>query len=258
MGKENLAGPIYSVAKALSLLEEISRHPDGISLIDISNAFKLEKSSVFRILETLENNGFIIKTSNPIRYMLGLKLFRLGMCKQVAMPFRKIAVPFLKELRDITGETVVLATIELYDMFYIEVEECSSMLRCSIDLSKSSPAFCDAVGKVLLAYKDDEYLVKYFKHKKLVSFTPHTIKKFDGIKKDFQTVKSSGVAIEHEEKEIGIHGIAAPVRHLDPIIGASIGIIYPACRYSAAREKELTEKVKTAAEKLSKAACLMN
>jgi len=252
-----LAGPIYSVAKALSLLEEIGRHPDGIRLSDISAIFKLEKSSVFRILETLENNGFIIKTSSPVRYMLGLKLFRLGMSKQSAMPFRRMAIPFLKELRDITGETAVLAAIESYDMFFLDTEDAFSMLRCSVDLSRTRPTLYDALGKCLLAHNDDEYIVKYFKDKTQLEAAKNTGRKVDEIKKELKRIKEAGYSTDHGEKEAGIHSIAVPVKHLDVWAGACIGIIYPACRYTPTREKELIEKTKTVGRKLAEAACLM-
>ncbi len=246
---------IQSVAKALFLLEEISRHQDGISLKEITEIANLEKSSVFRILETLAINGFIIKKTDPIRYLLGLKLFRLGMSKVASMPFRRLAIPYLQKLRDATGETAVLATIESYDMFYLEVEPCSSIVRCSLDISRVKPVYCDAFGKALLGSCSDAYLDEFFR----INSSPETAPVTECGKKKFResiaAVRETGTALDHEEREPGLCGVALPVRMNNGAAYAALGVIYPSCRYAPEKEKKLIAKTRTVEQDLSRAVC---
>jgi DNA-binding IclR family transcriptional regulator len=203
MKKNIFEGPILSVSKALFLLEEVGKHPAGASLSGLTEMMSMDKSSVFRLLETLEKSGFIVKDRDAkAKYRLGLKLFRLGRAKMDAMPFRRAALPFLKTLRDLTGETAAVATKEGDDMFFLETVESGQMVRCGCDIASDKPEPSDAFGSVLLGELS---------------------------------------AAESESRAPGLCTIAAAVRDNSGKTQAALGVLWPACRHSKKRETELLE-----------------
>lgn len=256
MKRKHLSGPIYSVDKALSILEEIGRHKNGLRLTDIARTFDLEKSTVHRLLATMEKHNFV-KQSNDLKYALGLKIFQLGIVKQASMPFRRMAIPYLENLRSITGETALLGAIVGNELFYLDKEESAFAVRGSIDLGVRKPLFCDAVGKALVAFQNEKYLLDYFKELRPKAFTPNTKTKISDIKKDLDITRQNGYAVDHEESELGLYGLALPIRNIEGEVIAAIGIAYPIIRFTLKREQQLCKTLKNIGRRFNKETCFL-
>src|SRR5205085_9563540 len=139
----------------------------------------------------------------------GLSLFELGSLVRRKMDVSSEAKPYLKTLRERTGETVHLAILDHASVLFINHLESEHAVRMSVNVGVRAPAHCTAVGKALLAFQPAEILEQIVFYGGL---TPKTITAASHLRQDLATVRTRGYAIDDEELEIGLRCIAAPIR----------------------------------------------
>lgn len=214
------------------------------------------KSTVHRILTTLENRGFLQKNPKNNKYWIGLKIFSLGMYYSKNMKFRDIAKPYAQELADKYMETVHLAVID-YDkekgpeVVVVDKIQKAQFLSMTPPVGSSSPAHCSAMGKVLLSFSDPPILEEILKLP-LKKYTKNTIVDGNELLKELSLVKKQGYAIDDEELEIGLTCVAAPIFDFDDRVIASISLSGPSARLKPRIEKEIIKDVKSTAMQISR------
>jgi DNA-binding IclR family transcriptional regulator len=102
------------------------------------------------------------------------------------------------------------------------------------------PAHCTAAGKAILAYMPDDELQDMVRRNVLRRYTPFTITQVAKLKENLRLIRQRGYAVDHQELECGLSGVAAPVLSASGRELAAVGIAGPTLRF---RGKELAEKV---------------
>ena len=156
---------IRSVDRTLQVLELFSLEKPEWGITEVSKALNMYKSNVFNILFTLSERGFIKKDSNTNKYRLGIKFFELGSVVIKNMNLRKIAYPYIEKLSKEFNETVHLGVLDEGRVVSIEREESKQGLTSHIEIGKSAPLHCTAVGKAIMAYLPSDKVNAIIKEK---------------------------------------------------------------------------------------------
>jgi IclR family KDG regulon transcriptional repressor len=236
---------IRAIDRTFHILECFSLKQSELTLGELVKRTDLPKTTVFRILQSLERHRVI--AFNPVanNYVLGIKLFELGGIVFSTLKFRGVAAPFLDRL-SLKGEhTVLAAMLEEGELLYIDHRERRESSRLDSQIGKRKPPHFGMLGKTLMAYLPNGEVDELLKRYPLVKVAPRTVITPRTFKKHLEEIRARGYAFEDNEATTGMMGIAAPVRnHLGEII-AAVGITFPSFKVD---EKRITEAIATVKE----------
>jgi IclR family KDG regulon transcriptional repressor len=240
-----------SVERALAILHLFVVGEAEIGLSEISGRVGLHQSTVFRLLATMVASGFVEQSAQTGRYRLGPAALSLGQAFLRHSDLRQIAEAPMAALRDLSGETVHLATLDGPEILYLEkLPGLHPIGLMSSRVGDRAPAHCTGLGKVLLAQEPEEVLREHFQSG-LRAYTPRTITQMDVLLPTLARVRQEGFALDDEEHEEGVVCIAAPVFDSRRVV-AAISVAGPADRIrQEIRADRLTEQVLAAADEIS-------
>lgn len=241
---------VQAVEHCLHLIDALSRNERARGVTELSGDLCLAKSTVYRLLRTLVEHGYVLQDPTSGRYRLGLKLLELGAIVSDHLTIRMIAQPHLQALMEATKETVHLGLLEGHEVVYADKIECPQTIRMYSRVGRRSPLHCTALGKALLAYQRDQAL-RDMVRAGIRRYTSRTITAFRRLRAELQQIRAEGFALDNEEFEDGLRCIAAPIRDRTETVVASLGIAGPATRLESGRMPELIKHVKQAADAVS-------
>src|SRR5690625_4384456 len=135
-----------TLLKGLRVLELVSKQQDSKSLSQIANLLDLTRSNVHRTLKTLAHAGYVRIDTTSGHYVSTLKAFELGADQVLRLDARKLADPFMRQLRDDTGETVHLAILDGMDVVYIAKLEGARPIQAYTVIGGRAAAYAVATG----------------------------------------------------------------------------------------------------------------
>jgi IclR family KDG regulon transcriptional repressor len=241
-----VAPPVEAVRRALRILRCFSVDRPELGISDIARELGMHKSTVHRLLNTLELEGFIHRVDGS-RYALSWTLFELGSAVPAWQGIRSSVLRSLEALADATGETAHLSVLEGGQVLYVEKVESANQLRMPSAVGRLVPVHCTALGKVLLAGLGDDEATRLVRKLPLSRFTPNTITDPATVMGEVREVRETGFAVDREEIEEGLMCIAAPVVDETDFTCAAISIAGPASRILARFDEKVTAVKSTAA-----------
>lgn len=240
--------PVHSVERALTILEALGQKPKGYGCTELGQLLGMHKSTVHRLVSTLQAFGFTEKDPDTEHYKLGTKLIYLGLEALNSLDFRKISIPYMQELVEISKETVQLAILDSNEVFFVERDHSPEMI--TVNLGLRSQVHCTAEGKVLLANLPRENMINILKNLEMKQYTINTITEFNQMFSHLEKVRSQGFAISAEEMAEGVRSIAAPVNNHTGII-AALSITGPSSRLTLERIYRLVNVLKETCTSIS-------
>lgn len=220
---------LQSVANSLDVLDILSKE-DALTVPEIASRTGLSKSSVFRILATLESRRFVHKSADA-RYSLDIKLVVLGNSVASRLDVLRFGHPMLMELTKQTGETSHLGVLD--NDTYVRVVDkvlSPSTIRTDSYIGFGRCAHLMACGKVILAFMPQSFLDAYVKVADLRPLTNYSITSAEQLCHELQLVRQNGYSVDREESEYGLFCIGAPVFDSNHNVIAGISISGPAER----------------------------
>jgi IclR family transcriptional regulator, KDG regulon repressor len=216
--------PVKSLMKALRILDALGDHPSGLGITDLSNMMKAPKSTVHRLIATLEAAGYAVFDPPTSKYVLGSRVARLGEQLNTQSPLLAFGVQTLEMLTQECKEASHLAILEGTEVVYISREESKEPVRISFGTGHRAPAHCTALGKVLLAGLSDSEIAALYRGKKLEKPTPRSKDSLPDVVSEMTAVRKEGIAYDNEEYMPGLRCIAAPVRDFSGRIVAAMSL----------------------------------
>ena len=238
-----------AVGRALCLLETLSRVKTS-NLEALSKETGLPKATALRILSTLVEQGYVSRDSSD-RYSLTLRMFTVGSRALGNVELIDVANPVAARLRDDTGETVHIGILESNRAVYILKRESLYTIRMNSRVGKSIPLHCSAIGKVLLADRNDDELAAYAEAEGLKRYTPKTICTTEDLQAEIRKVRENGYAFDDEEHEEGIFCVAAPIRDTYGDTVASMSLSTPTFRLDRSKIDVIVQKVCASCDEIS-------
>ena len=198
--------------KSIDLLYSFESHRPEQSLFQISRNLGFPPSTTRRLLKVMMSRRLIQQDAASKLYRLGPGLFYLASVAREGLEIRKIALPLMERLRDITGENAVLHELRDGKRVCIEKVESKEVLRDSLRVGDQFPAHEGASGKVLLAYLPPDELRNYLKSGHgLKALTPRTITDPKKLAADLVRTRRQGFAYSCGERVMdGLCAISAP------------------------------------------------
>lgn len=242
---------VQSLDRAIDIIEKLVESKQGLGVTQISDSTGLHKSTVYRLLSTLNYRGFVKKDTENNKYTIGLKLFEIGSKVLNNLDLRTESKPYLMDLMNRTGETIHLGVMNNYEVVYIDKVEGTETIGMTSKIGRRVPAHCTSLGKTILAYSNEEYVDELLEKKGLPRYTAQTIVEPQKLKEHLKEIKKKGYAVDDEEQELGIRCIAAPIFNYNGEVMASFSISGPASRMSEERVENLSNLITRFADKIS-------
>jgi DNA-binding IclR family transcriptional regulator len=208
MTVESPAGGLKSVATTLDLLD-CFLSDDELGVTEVARYLGVAKSSAHRMLTTLVTRGFAEKNPETGRYRLGLHLYELGQLSVSRSRLRRLALPLMEELRQLTGQTIHLAVADRADVVHVERLQSLQGMRLLVDVPRRFPSHCSASGKVLAAF--DPAVAEARRRARFPTFTTSTLHSERAYDDMLAETHRRGMAVNRNEALVGLTSIAAPV-----------------------------------------------
>ncbi|MFF2498916.1 IclR family transcriptional regulator [Peribacillus sp. NPDC058075] len=232
MDRENM---VKSVSRALDIITIVSLKKGGLGVTEISKQIDINKSSVYRILSTLVQYGYIEQDSETERYKLGYKFLEVSSKLLESIDLRSEARQYLQELENTTNEVIHLVVYDQGEVVYIEKLEGNETLRMHSKVGKRAPMHCTSVGKAILAYLPSNVVLNILEQKGMPRHTDKTITNKDDFLQELSQVRIKGYALDLEENEYGITCIAVPIFDHSGKVIAAVSISGPTMRMTDQR-----------------------
>lgn len=239
------------VVKTLNVLESLAVSEHGKALKEIAAEVGLVKSSVFRILYTLKQAGYVEQPESNGVYRLTLKTAGLSRRNSERLGFATVARPHLARLRDTLDESVALAERRTQSVVLIDVLETSHPLRLSFHIGNDCPIHATALGKAVAAFLSPRDLAALLGKPDLPQYTDRTNTKMRELKAELARVHKLGYAVNDEETVLGAVIIGAPVFDSQGNACGALSVNIPTARCSATRKKQLIVAVRDAGQRIS-------
>jgi IclR family KDG regulon transcriptional repressor len=243
---------VQSVERTFDILEVLSHEKDGLGLTDIGKKVGLHKSTVFRLLSSLAEKGYIEKNPKTANYRLSLKFIELCSAFLNNLELKTEALPFLKKLASLTTQAVYFAILDGWEAIYIEKVETFESIRKYDIIGKRAPSYCTALGKSLLSGLSEDEIRERFQGIPLTPFTPNTITGLERLIQEVDLVRARGWSEDNEEYEEGFRCIASPIYDYRNCVIAAVSTSGPKNIISKDRDEEISQHVMDAAKDISK------
>ncbi|MCC6315644.1 MAG: IclR family transcriptional regulator [Thermomicrobiales bacterium] len=220
---------LRSAGNLLAVLACFSVRMPSWTLTELSREAGLPKSTVFRILATLEAHNFLLRDEQTGAYRPTMRLWEIGAAALVVNGLHEAAHRFLPRLSERTGETAYATILDGRDAVHVDVYVARSPVRLHADVGDRFPAHTVASGKVLLAALPDDAVEAYI-HGGLPEYTDRTLTDPQGLRDELAQVRRQGYALNRGERQHYVVGAGAPVRDHSGAVIAAIAAAGPSIR----------------------------
>jgi DNA-binding IclR family transcriptional regulator len=242
---------VQSLQRTFDILEVVGNSIKPVSLKYITDMTGLPKSTVYRLLNNLENRDYVRCDSNG-NYRLGIQLLMMSQRAEQKFEIKHLAGKYLQELNVFTKETVHLGTLEKNRVLYVDTVESPHALRLVAKLGTTNSVHCTALGKVLLYKHEDNIIREILINEGMEKRTQYTLITPDDYIQHLAVVRKQGYAVDNCESEIDGRCIAAPIFDNTGKVIAAISISGLASRFSREFiEHEVVDKLLTATREVS-------
>jgi IclR family acetate operon transcriptional repressor len=211
---------IEVLGKALNVLDVFSRvDKPRLTLQEITQHSKLSKNTVFRILYTLGEHGYVVKHNTE---------YELAQRKDLP----SVAGPHMDRLRDEFGETVNLGILEGPQIRYVDVRESPARFRLAERIGGSDHLHCTALGKAHLAFLPTKDVDRLLKQSGMPRLTARTITTVSAMKMELANVRKQGYAVDEEESMLGAYCVGVPILGAGQTPIAALSVSGPTVRFN--------------------------
>lgn len=209
---ETRARRVYSVEKAIRLLDCFWQERSALSLRELEQLTGWAKSTIHGLLASMLDSGVLEQNSTDGKYRLGYHLFELGSAVSQSWDLPQLCAPYLQELVDRFGESAYLARLSGNELILALCEEPrGGGFRVVSEPGTRLPLHCSCQGKAILAQKSSHEAQRLLSRKELKRYTPCTIIQEEKLFAQLEQVRREGVAYETEEYKLGLKSVAAPI-----------------------------------------------
>jgi IclR family pca regulon transcriptional regulator len=224
----------------------------ALTLTEITKAANLNKTTVYRILTTLENSGYLTRDPDTKRYRPGLKVLQLGFASISSLEVRQVARRYLEHLSQQVGETVSLSVLDGPDIIYVDRVRNQGIVGVVLGIGSRLPAHCTSMGKAMLAHLPSAELRPYLDQVVLEPCTAKSLVDRQALESELALVRKQGYAINDEELEMGLRAVAAPIWDNSKRVVAAVNITGFTSSISQERlAGELAESVRVTAAQIT-------
>jgi DNA-binding IclR family transcriptional regulator len=245
---------VPGLERGLKILAEFSPREPVLGAPELSKRLKIPRTTVFRLLQTLESLGFLERADKDRNYRLGVAVLRLGFEYLSSLELTDLGLPIIEALRTSTGLTSHILIRDGRDVVFVAKAQSQEPIFSSVKVNVGTrlPAHATTHGHVLMGDLSLDELRALYPEPVLERFTrltPETVEAlYDMVRADAER----GYAISQSSFERGISVVTAPVRNDTGRIVAVLTTTIPRPEIDATLlDTGLVDKVRHAATELS-------
>jgi IclR family KDG regulon transcriptional repressor len=240
-----------SIKSALDILDCFTPDVQEIGVMEIARKLDMHKSKVSRILAALAEGGLLTRSGGNQQYRLGQKVAELATIFVSNVDLRTFALPWMKNLREETRETVTLFVPFEDCRICVERLESPEVVKTTSRVGERHPLHAGSAGKLLLAYLLEEKRKTVIEGTNLKKFTPHTITKKKQLEKEIKRIRKQGFAVSFEEHIPFAASVSVPIKNMFGEVIAALSVSGPAVRFNNEKIEKFIEPVKKTAKSIS-------
>lgn len=243
------------VNRAFQVLDLLAAREAGFRLSELAQALGMSKGSMHGLLKTMLQRR-VVEVDDERRYVLGPRVFDLAQAYIRRGGLRGLALPAMRRLAALSGETVLLGQIEADAVRIVEVIELPSeqaALRVAARRGTRIHLLAGATGRVVLASWPFDRRAEYLRAHALPEFTEHSITSPEAYMAAVDATLSTEVGEEHEEYLVGVTAVAAGIRGLSGEVIALLWIAGFSTRFTGSVLRHAAEALRDEARNISRA-----
>jgi IclR family transcriptional regulator, KDG regulon repressor len=238
--------------KAMRILDVYSRIENAFTLDDLTKRTGLDKSTVFRILRTMEKNGYIRYDQEDGFYRLGLRFMELGGVVYSSTSVRKSASPYLDAIARSLKATILVGVVIDDQFSYIDKKEGDSILRIPSYLGAKMPPTESFLGLTLLAFMDPSERKRVLRQHPLKKHTERTVTRVREVEATLDRARQRGYFLERGEFFDGVIQLGVPIRGVGGNTVAALGACAQEFRVSDENVAEAVQELMETAKLISR------
>lgn len=239
-GKPDSSG-VRSVARAVEILGLLREDRPVVTVADVVRETGLAKTTVIRMLRTLEQNGLVWSTSQGIT--AGPGLWRWAYLARTAWEIPAEIRQLMRELSDRTRETVNLYVKRDVMRVCIAQQQGTQTLRHVVHVGDELPLWAGASSKVLMTESSNNFIAR------VAGLSPDGAAMLERLRSAIEQARSDGWMVTHGEREVGVSAVAVPVRSQAGRVTSALSVSGPTARFTDERvEKFRTDLIEVSAQ----------
>jgi IclR family transcriptional regulator, KDG regulon repressor len=246
-----LSESVRAVERALDVLLCFNRQTPELNMTQIAEQVGIHKSTVHRLLKTLEKKRFVERDAATGVYRLGIQLLQMAYLTLEQNDLRRLAAPFMRRLWEQHRETIHLAVLDQADVVFLDAIESPQRVKLAAAIGQRLPAFATAAGRAILAFMPDEAVQDVLK-RGMPQYTPQTRSSPEAFFEGLRLVRERGFALDEREFEEGIDAIAAPILDQSGLPIAAVSVAGPSYRLVHDRLLEIGPSVLATARDITR------
>jgi DNA-binding IclR family transcriptional regulator len=235
----------------MQLLAQFTRDERQLTGAELARRLALPRASVFRLLQTLEQLGFVERVGDSAQYKLGMAVLRLGFEYLASMELTELGRPIIDDLAGATGLSAHLVVRDGREVVFVAKAVGRSFMFNSIQIGARLPAHATVLGRILLADLSVNNLRALYQDVALDSFTARTPTTLAALEQAVADDARRGYGVSEGGFESAISTIAAPVYDDHQRVSAAVSVTVPAPHVDTVLRDELVAQVRAAAQRLS-------
>lgn len=200
-----------TVGKALDVLDAVSAVGRPVRFSELLATGRWPKATLYRLLQTLANQGMLSYEQERGVYTLGLRLVRLAHRAWGQATIAPVSRPFLDALSARLGQTVHLAQLDHGQVLYVDKRNARNPIAMFSDTGKVGPAYCTGIGKAMLAHLPETELESAINSQSFYRHTPTTLTTAAALRTELADIRRTGMSFDREEHEAQIICVAVPI-----------------------------------------------
>ena len=222
---------VKSADRTMELLEFVAKSPHAPTFADMAKGLDIPNSSLFHLLHSLSNRGYLEQVKARGGYRLGPAVAELA--RHMFNPDDVVAVarPLVGELSNALNETSGFYEVRGDHAELMVASPALHPLRIDVSRGRMVPLYAASNGRVILAQFSDDQLAAYLARTSFEAFTSDTLRTPDELRQEIESIRETGFSETRGQFAMGIMSIAMAVRWGGEVVG-SIGVMLPIARHT--------------------------
>ena len=240
------------VQRAVKLLRHIADGDMVTSMSETARALKISRTTLLRLLHTLEAEGFVERRRGDLGYRVGLSLIALSARIVFSQDLIRVAVPIVAKLAEAVGMSAHLGVLDDVNVLYLLRRSPNAPLASNIRIGSRLPAHATTMGRIILAYMNTPEVDAIFRGKGLARFSAQTPTSVAELHMGLKRVRQDGIAWSDGFFEPGIGSAAVPVLDFSEVPVAAINVSGPLDAFrEKMRRKQIEQELRAAGMEIS-------
>ncbi len=211
-----------AVGFATKIIDMLSSEKEAVGISEIARRCDINKNMAFRILNSLEEEGWVYSDENA-KYRLSLLPFQITSRLLNQISLSNIAVPYVHELWKKTGESTYLGILKNDSVLYLSHFDSVQNLRVAGVIGGTYPLYCSSPGKAILAFMDEAFINNYLQNAPFPKQTEKTLSTREELLSELALIRERGYSTDNEEFSPGIVCVSAPIFDYNGKVAGAVG-----------------------------------